>query len=395
MKLYHYFSLAILLVVSSCSAPAENDGEIPTELEAKKEMLKTLRAELRTTNQKIKEVESAIAAQDPNFAPKLTLVTATSIAKMDFNNFANLQATVQADETAMAGPEIPGRILTMTVDEGDNVRRGQRIATLDVQSVTTQKAELETAISLAKTVFERQERLWDQKIGTELQYLEAKNNYERLQQNLKSLDIQLAKANVYAPISGTIQQVFMRAGENAMPGAPIVSIISTGKLKIVADAPEEFLTKVRRGQKVTVNVPTLAEAFTAPISRIGKTVDPANRTFEVEINVPAATTRKLKTNLLAEVEVLEEKIKDAIVISQDMVQQEVNGRQFVFVVADGKEADNKIAKKAFIETGSRFDNQVIVLDGLSVGDQLITNGSRGLIDGQSISVNLSSENNGK
>ncbi|PHI18257.1 hypothetical protein CEQ90_18910 [Lewinellaceae bacterium SD302] len=387
----------LFLFLSACSSPEADSTVIPEDLQEKKAMLREVRSEAKDLNERIKMLEDAIAEQDPDFAPKLTLVATEVVAKSSFNNYANLQATVQADETAMAGPELPGRIISLRVDEGDNVRRGQLIATLNVESVSVQKAELETAASLAKTVFERQQRLWEQNIGSEIQYLEAKNNYERIQQSLKSLDVQLAKANVYAPISGTVQQVFMRAGENAMPGAPIVSIISTGKLKIVADAPEEFLTKVKRGVQVKVNVPTLDESFTAPITRIGKTVDAANRTFEVEINVPSGKTNQLKTNLLAEVEVLESEITDAIVISQDVIQQEVNGQRYTFVAAPGEDGLT-IAKKVYVETGDRYENQVVITSGLSVGDRIITTGSRGLVSGQPIDINAtttSPADNGK
>lgn len=377
--------LALLLILSACST-AEDNGEIPADLEAKKELLRTVRGEQRELNQRIKDIEAAIAEQDPDYAPKATLVTASTVAKGSFSNYAQLQGTVQAEETAMAGPETPGRILSLRVDEGDNVRRGQLIATIDVESFSTQRSELETAAALAKTVYERQQRLWEQNIGSELQYLEAKNNYDRLQQNLASIDVQLAKRNIYAPISGTVQQVFMRAGENAMPGAPIVSIISTGKLKIVADAPEEFLTKVKRGQSVTINIPTLGASFRAPITRIGKTVDPANRTFAVEIDVPASKAGALKTNLLSEVEILEEELSDVVVVSQDVVQREISGRSFVFVAAPGKENGTTEAKKAYVETGANFNNQVVILTGLKPGDQIIQTGSRGLVNGQLITL---------
>lgn len=398
MKAIQYLIIfALLLIVSSCSGPAEDTG-IPADLEAKKELLKTKRAEMRELNQQVRDIEQAIAAQDPDFAPKTTLVTTQTLAKSNFTDYATLQATVQADETAMAGAELPGLITSLRVDEGDNVRKGQLIATINVESVAVQRGELETSMALAKTVYERQQRLWEQKIGSELQYLEAKNNYERLQQGLKSFDVQLAKKNVYAPISGTIQRVFMRAGENAMPGAPIVSIISTGDLKIVADAPEEFLAKIKNRQSVKVNVPALGESFTATVTRIGKTVDAANRTFIVEISVPRAQADKLKTNLLAEVEVLNGEIKDAIVISQDMVQQEVSGRKFVFIAGPGEEAGSMAAKKVFVETGEHFANNVVIKSGLSVGDQLIETGSRGLVAGQAISLTTdptSTDTNGK
>lgn len=397
MKNYIQLSALLLLLLSGCSSPVEDTNIIPESLEDKKTMLREVRADAKELKSRIKALEEAIAEQDPGFAPRLPLVETEIASKRNFNNYANLQATVQADETAMAGPELPGRIINLRVDDGDNVRKGQLIATLDVENISVQKAELETAAALAKTVFERQQRLWEQNIGSELQYLEAKNNYDRIQQSLKSLDVQLAKANVYAPISGTVQQVFMRAGENAMPGAPIVSIISTGKLKVVADAPEEFLTKVKRGEKVKVNIPTLGEGFTAPVSRIGKTVDPANRTFKVEINVPYSKANALKTNLLAEVEVLEYALTDVIVISQNLIYQEVDGRRYTFI-ATTNEKGATVVEKVHIEVGDNFDNQAVITNGLKAGDQIITTGSRGLVEGQAIEVSSSpskSAENGK
>ena len=250
-------------------------------------LLKAKRSELRELTREVDALEAAIGEQNPSLRPAGTLVSTEAIATSSFTDYANVQATVRASETAMATPEIPGRIISMRFDEGDAIRRGQLVATIDVENVSTQRAELETAASLAKTVYERQERLWEQKIGSELQYLQAKNSYERLQQQLKSIDVQAAKQNVYAPISGTVDRVMMRQGESAMPGAPILSILNTNDLDVVADAPEDLLTKVQRGQKVKVIVPTANLEFEAPVTRIGKTVDPANRTFEVEVKVPA------------------------------------------------------------------------------------------------------------
>ena len=287
----------------------------------------------------------------------------------------------------MATPEIPGRILRMNFEEGDPIRKGQLVATLDVEGTENQRAELETAASLAKTVFERQQKLWEQNIGSEIQYLEAKNNYERIQQQLKSIDIQADKRNVYAPLSGTVDQVMMRTGEAAMPGAPILSIISTNDLDIVADAPEDLLTKVALRQRVNVRVPALNLEFEAPISRIGRTVDPANRTFEVEIDVPRQYVNQLKANLLAEVEVQDFNAEDLIVVSQDQIQQDVDGQRYVFVA---EEVDGElVARKTFVETGASYDNRAVIESGLSSGARVITSGGRGLTDGQPIALSQS------
>ncbi|MEL6140589.1 MAG: efflux RND transporter periplasmic adaptor subunit, partial [Bacteroidota bacterium] len=304
MRKYPIYIL-LLALLAACSVTTEEVTTIPEDLAGKRELLKAKRTELRELKGFLEELEAAIAEQDPDFAPKSALVTATTIKSSDFNSYATIQATVKANETAFASGELAGQILKLTVDEGDYIRRGQLIATLDVEPIEKQRAELETAIELAKTVYERQERLWNQNIGSEIQYLEAKNNYERLQKSLEGFDTNLAKRNVYAPITGTVDMVNLRAGETAMPGAPIVTILSTNDLKIVADAPEEYLTKFRRGQRVKVNIPTLESSFNANVSQIGKTVDPANRTFEVDVAVPRNQANRLKANLLAEVEVLD------------------------------------------------------------------------------------------
>ncbi|OAV44117.1 efflux RND transporter periplasmic adaptor subunit [Lewinella sp. 4G2] len=377
------FPYVLLLLLSACGGGEETEA-IPTDLAGRQELLKTKRAELRELTKEVAELQDLIYEQDPSLAPKGVLVATTTVEPTSFEDYANIQATVSASETAMATPEIPGRITSMRFEEGDAIRRGQLVATIDVENVSTQRAELETAAELAKTVFERQERLWEQKIGSELQYLQAKNNYDRIQQQLKSIDVQAAKKNVYAPISGTVDRIMMRQGESAMPGAPILSILNTNDLDVVGDAPESLLTKVKRGQRVKVNVPTANLSFEAPVTRIGKTVDPANRTFEVEIKVPAKYRRELKANLLAEVEVLDFQAENIIVVSQDQIQQEIDGRRYVFVV-DEQDGET-VARKKYITTGESYDNRAIIEEGLEVGDRIITDGSRGLVDGQKISL---------
>ena len=384
MKTIQYLlPLLFFTLLASCGSAVSEDV-VPEDLAGKKEYLKTKKAELRQLTQRVESLEKDIFAEDPGLAPKGTLVAYEAVAASSFENFAEVQATVRASETAMATPQLPGRILSMNYDEGDNIRKGALVAVIDVEDITTQRAELETAAELAKTVFERQKRLWDQNIGSEIQYLQAKNNYDRIQKQLASVDVQTAKKNVYAPISGTVDRVMMRQGETGAPGMPIISILNTNDLDVVADASEELLTKVRRGQKVKVKVPALDLEFMAPITRIGKTVDPANRTFEVEIDVPGKYLRTLKANLLAEVEVLDFKGEDLIVVSQDQIQQEIDGRQFVFLARDGENGPQ--ATKAYVETGESYNNKAIVTSGLKIGDRIITDGSRGLTEGQKVSL---------
>lgn len=383
MKTIH-FLLPLLFITLMASCGRAPEDVVPEDLEGKKEYLRSKKNELRALTQQVEALEKQIFAEDPSLAPKGALVAYETVKTASFENFAEVQATVRAAETAMATPQIPGRILSMKYEEGDNIRKGALVAVLDVEDITTQRAELETAAELAKTVFERQKRLWDQNIGSEIQYLQAKNSYDRLQNQLATVDVQTNKRNVYAPLSGTVDRVMMRQGENAAPGAPILSILSTNDLDVVADAPEDLLTKVKTGQKVKVKVPALNLEFMAPVSRIGKTVDPANRTFEVEVDVPRQYLAQLKSNLLAEVEILDFSADEIIVVSQDQIQQEIDGRRFVFLAQAGE--NGEVASKAYVETGESYDNKAIITDGLKVGDRIITDGSRGLTDGQKISL---------
>ena len=360
---------------------------MPETVEGIQESLRTKRADLRTLTQEVEVLEVKLAELDPSFAPNATLVSYETLNADSFNNYAEVQATVRAAETAMATAEIPGRILQMNFEEGEDIRKGQLVAVLDVEGTETQRAELETAAGLAKTVYERQEKLWEQNIGSEIQYLEAKNNYERIQQQLKAIDVQASKRNVYAPLTGTVDQVMLRTGENAMPGTPILSIVSTNDLNVVADAPEDLLTKVKVRDRVMVSVPAVNLEFEAPVTRIGRTVDPANRTFEVEIDVPRQFVGRLKANLLAQVEVMDFAAEDIIVVSQDQIQQDVDGQRYVFIA---EEVDGEtVARKTYIETGQTYDNRAVVESGLKAGDRVITTGGRGLTDGQAIALSQS------
>ena len=381
------FCVAILLplLLLTCGpAPEDAPPETVAEIQA---ALQDRRTQLRELTQEVEQLEARLAEVDPNFAPNVTLVAYETVEPSSFTNFAEVQATVRAAETAMATPEIPGRILRMNFEEGDPIRKGQLVATLDVEGTETQRAELETAATLAKTVYERQEKLWEQNIGSEIQYLQAKNNYERIQQQLRAIDVQANKRNVYAPLSGTVDRVMLRTGEAAQPGSPILSIISTSDLDVVADAPEDLLTKVALRQRVKVRVPALNLEFEAPISRIGRTVDPANRTFEVEIDVPRQYVNQLKANLLAEVEVQDFEAQDLIVVSQDQIQQDVDGQRYVFLA---EEVDGGlVARKTYVQTGPSYDNRAVIESGLTAGARIITNGGRGLTDGQPIALSQS------
>lgn len=385
MKYFHHLTAVLLVLLTACGGgPEASSNEIPEDLEGKRALLREKRAELKTLSDLVAQLEDEIAALDPSLQNKEgRLVTTATVSRRDFQHFVEIQGSVQADDMVDAMPEVSGRIIRLTVKEGDNVRRGQLIAELDLDQLQRQIAEVETSLELATTVYERQARLWEKNIGSEIQYLEAKNNKERLEKNLETMRNQLTKSKVYAPISGVVERVIVHNGELAAPGAPIVQILNTDKLKIVADVPETYLQAVKRGEPVKIRFPALGADRTERVTLVGRTIDPANRTFTLEANLSGGVS-VLKPNLLAIVLLNDSTEPNAIVVPLTTIQQEVSGKKFVFVKGDGSEGP--VARKVYVETGRSYEGDIVITNGLKGGEELILEGARGLAENDLIKV---------
>lgn len=381
MLKYSLYSF-ILVALVACSQSQEN-GELPTDVDGLRAVQSEVKNEIRTLQGRLEQIESRIGELDPAASKKAALITTKKVERTTFNHYVNMQATVQSDKIVRLGSETGGRIMKIYVDEGDQVKKGQLIATIDMESVNKQLSEVETAYELAQDVYVRQKRLWDQNIGTEIQYLEARNNVERLEKSMEVLKHQLSKSKIYSPLYGVVEMKMLKEGEMASPGYPIVQIIDTRDVKVVADLPENYLRSVRVGESVGIYFPALADSTEGTISLVGKTIDPSNRTFKVEVEI---TNRSglLKPNLLAEMYINDYSEEDVIIIEPYLMQQEVGGKNFVYLVDDSGE--ELIAKKAYIETGKSGDNAIIVTSGLKEGDVLIDEGARGLAGGDPIQI---------
>ena len=367
--------------------------ENPQDLTSLKASLKTKKAELKKLTKEIDSISIKIEKLEPSKDINRTLVTTQIVDRVDFKSFATIQATVKSDDIVMASSEIGGRLLNVTVKEGQNVDKGQLIAITDLVSVDKQIAELETSLELAITTYERQKRLWDQNVGSEMQYLQAKNNKERLERSLETISHQKTKAKVYAPISGVVDHVFLKAGELAGPGAPIAQILNTQKVKVVADVPESYLNKIKKGEAVTVQFPAIDKEFQSKVTLIGRTINPSNRTFTVEIDLQNKN-RMLKPNLLAVMLINDNAQEDVISIPIELVQQEVSGRSYVFIKDENNEG--LYAKKVIVETGLSYDGNIIITSGLKGGEDMIVTGARGLANNEQIKIinQTKEENNG-
>ncbi len=384
MKYNILFSFCFLIVLVACQQESTSEKEvIPTDLAGKKEYLKKKKVELRELNRVIAKVEGDINELAPPAEKTKKLVSIMPLVKKDFNRFVEIQAEVQSDDIVSASSEVGGRIIHLNVKEGQAIRKGQLVARVDLEQIDKQEAELRKGLELAVDLFERQSRLWKENIGSEVQYLQAKNNKERIEKTLETLSFQKKKANVYAPISGVIDQEFIKKGEMASPGMPIVQILNTSKVKVVADVPESYLGTIKKGETVAIKFPAINEEVSAKVSQLGRSINPANRTFEVEVNL---SNRKglLKPNLLALMLINDLSVTDAVVVPIDLVQQEVSGKQYVYI--SDEEGGFPIAKKTYVEIGESYEGEIIILDGLTGDETLITDGARGLSDGEFIEI---------
>lgn len=386
-----FFFLATILLVAACQ-PTATTEEWPQDIAGKKALISSKKAAIKTLNADIEKLQSEVEELSPVKEKTRKLVTAKKIALQDFERFVEIQSSIKSDNVVLATSETGGRLLSVKPSEGQYVKKGQVLATVDLEGVNKQIAELEKSLELAVDVYERQKRLWDKNIGSEIQYLQAKNNKERLEKSMETVRYQLTKANVYAPISGVVDRVFLKTGELAGPGAPIVQILNTSKVKVEANVPEVYLKVLKVGKKVRITIPALDQEREGRISLLGTSINPANRTLAVEVEL-SNRNGLLKPNLLANMYISDYAEEDVVLIPLETVQQEVSGKSYVFVVGEGP--DGKLAEKKYIKTGESYQGEIIITEGLKGGEQLILEGARGLTANELIKVeNTSTTSNG-
>ena len=353
------------------------------DLAGKKEALAALKSEKSAIDKKISQLESEISLLDTNSgkSQKIKQVSSTTLAPEQFQHFVSVQGSVEADENVMVTSKMPGLITSIKVRQGDMVKQGQILAVLDDDVL--QKSIDEVKIGLAQVVvmYEKQKSLWDQKIGTEMQYLGLKNQKESLEKKLITLKSQESQALVTAPFSGVIDEVFVKQGSLASPGIPLMQLVNVNPLKAVAKVPDSYVAYIKEGDNVSVRFPDLDKTISATVGYVGRIVDPLSRTFKIEVKVPSENG-SLKPNLLAMIQINDKTSKSAIVIEENIIQPTEAGK-IVFVTAEEK--GQKIARQKTVTTGLSYNGKVEILSGLSAGENLITTGYQDLADNQPIS----------
>jgi membrane fusion protein (multidrug efflux system) len=374
----NFLSLSLItFIIFSCSPGSS--------LEKKKAQLAEYQAEHDALKIKIADLEKEIARLDTSAEiRKPKLVTLTPVQSGVFNHYIDVQGTVDSEENIAVQPGMPGQVTKVNVHEGDMVKAGQILAEVDNRVIRESISQLQTNVDFAKTAFEKQQRLWNQKIGTEIQYLQSKTQFESLQKNMVTLQAQLDMSRIKSPINGMVDAVNIKVGEYAAPGMfGAFRVVNFGKMKVIAKVADSYIGKVKLGNPVRIYLADINDTIQGKISFISKVVNPMTRTFDIEIGL-GATSTEVRPNMMASLKINDENIANAMSILSNLVQKDASGSMYV-MISEGIAAKMK-ARKKLVKTGISSGDRIIVLEGLSGNEQLIEAGYQEVVDGQLISL---------
>lgn len=367
------YAVALITIVASC-------GE-KNNLEAKKEQLAEYKKEVKELNTKIEDLKKQIAKEDTAFqnqvARNAVLVNVKPAEEREFTHEIEIRGEVESRKNVMLSAQVGGKIESVQVNEGQNVQAGQTLITLDSDIIRNTIAELKTSLELAEAVYQRQSNLWEKKIGTEIQYLEAKNNKEALERKLATAYSQLNQTVIKAPFSGTIDEIPARVGELAQPGMPMVRLVNPSSLYIQADVAERYIGDFKKGDKVELSFPVQNKTVTSTISSVGEVVNQDNRTFSIEVKLPALDFA-VKPNQVVVLKLVDYESESAIVVPSEVILSDKEGK-YLYTATEKNGA--AVAKKTRVEPGRSHNGMTEILTGLSSADKVVTAGYRSLSDG--------------
>jgi membrane fusion protein, multidrug efflux system len=378
MKRFNYIILATL--IASLAACQQNES-----LEEKKEALNTKKQELMAIREDITTLEREISALDPEFGKqnrKATLITTLPVSQTKFEHYVELSGSVKSRKNVVISAENMGNIQSILVKEGTEVNKGQLILSMDTELYQRGLEQLDTEYALAKTMFEKQENLWKQNIGTEVQYLQAKNRKEGLENQIANIKTQISKSQVRSPFAGTIEEVLVKEGEMATTGMPLVRIVNHKDMYVKADLSEAHIGKFKKGDKLIISFPSVSQDIETVISSVGQVIDENNRTFSIEASLPE-TALKIKPNLIAILKIKDYEVTDAVVVPSKLIQKDNTG-EFVFITTG--DSTESVAKKIQVSRGITYKNRTMITEGLQGNELLVNEGFRDVTDGSKVKV---------
>ena len=365
--------LTVTLLLASCGGSKDPQAE-----------LAKLKAEQAATQARIATLEASTGAAKADSANAAVPVSVLAVQNQPFAGYLDVQGRVDFDQNATVAARAAGTLTSVRVQRGDRVRKGQVLATIDANILDASIAELRTRLDLARIIYQKQAGLWKQQIGTEIQYLTARNTYQSLQRNLATLQQQRDTYNVTAPFGGVVDNVLPKLGEAVAPGAPVVQLNSGRGGKILAEVSEAYAGSIKAGDKALVRLPDLGDQeIESTVRTVSRTISPTSRTFTVELRLPADQTARLRPNMVATVRIQNYGQASATVLPVDLIQHD---EQNAYVLVVGKEKGAAVAEKRIIKTGQTYNGKQEITSGLKVGDEVISGGYQNLNEGQLVKI---------
>lgn len=375
MKYLFYLTILSLVIIVSCGPKEKSIEDIvengsKAELNQKREELNT---SMRKLNSQIKTLDKKLT--DFEDTSKYALVEALSLVPKDFNHYVTVQGDVTTDQNIMIYPEFSGVLKDIYVKEGDQVKKGQKLAKIDDGGQSSQLEEMKAQRELAKTIFERQGRLWDENIGSEIQYLEAKTAFEQIDNAVDQMRSQLNKSVIYAPFSGKIDEVITDQGQVVSPGqTPIFRILNLGEMYVSANVPENYVGNINEGSEAIVTLSAIGKSFIGKVSQVSSNISESNRNFRVRVSIPDSIDF-VKPNLIATLKLNDYTSKQAIVIPENILQENASGQSFTFSLQMENDSIG-IANFRELKLGKSYQGEIEVLEGLKATDVVVTEGAR-------------------
>jgi len=373
------FALLIAATLVVSCGQKDNNQTVDQLIAAKNN--KELQARKALIQADLAKIEAALATL--NVRKEEALVSVATLKDTVFNHYLDIQGSVDTKENILIQPEMPGTLVSLNVKAGQRVSKGQLLARVDDGGSSQQVASLETQYQLAKTTFERQKNLWSQKIGSEIQYLQAQTQMLSLQRSVAQAKAMLSKTEIRAPFSGTIDEVFVERGQVVSAGPQgLMRIVNLNNMYVSTSIPESYIGKLKVGTQVDVFLTSLNKNYKGKVRQIGNFINPNNRSFGIEVSIPNPENL-LRPNQVAKLKVIDYTVKNAIVVPSNVIQEDGKGNQFVFVAtnSNGKTAT---AKKAMVTVGKSSDNLTEILSGLSANDIIVIEGVNTISEGMKL-----------
>ena len=373
------FLVSVLSIAIYSCGKKENNQSIDALIESKN--TKALQEKKIVLQAEIAKIEEALATLDTK--KEEALVAVMTLKDTLFNHYLDIQGNVNTKENIIVQPEFSGTLTSLNVKAGQKVTKDQILGRIDDAGMSQQLAQVQTQFELAKTTYERQKNLWDQKIGSEIQFLQAQTQMNSLQKSIGQMKAQLAKTVIRAPFSGTIDEVFVEKGQVVAPGPQgLMRIVNLGNMFVSTSVPESYIGKLKVGTEVDVFLTSLGKTYKGKVRQVGNFINPNNRSFGIEVSIPNPENL-LRPNQVAKLKIIDYVKKDATVVPTNVIQEDGKGNHYVYTV-DNSTGKTGIAKKTVVTLGQSSDNVTEILNGLSAEDVIVTEGVNTISEGMKL-----------